>query len=50
MNIGSLIEDNIKRFGEYESVYFEGRWYTNAETPASNLQLLAVTWYDVLQF
>jgi long-chain acyl-CoA synthetase len=31
MNIGSLIEDNIKRFGEYESVYFEGRWYTNAE-------------------
>jgi long-chain acyl-CoA synthetase len=32
MNIGSLIEDNIKRFGEYESVYFEGRWYTNAET------------------
>ena len=32
MNIGSGIEDNIKRFGEYESVYFEGRWYTNAET------------------
>jgi len=32
MNIGNLIEDNIKRFGEYESVYFEGRWYTNAET------------------
>ncbi|MBM4446926.1 MAG: long-chain fatty acid--CoA ligase [Chloroflexi bacterium] len=31
MNIGSLIEDNIKRFGEYESVYFEGRWYTNTE-------------------
>jgi long-chain acyl-CoA synthetase len=32
MNIGKGIEDNIKRFGEYESVYFEGRWYTNAET------------------
>jgi len=32
MNIGSLIEDNIKRFGEYESVHFEGKWYTNAET------------------
>ncbi len=31
MNIGSGIEDNVKRFGEYESVYFEGRWYTNAE-------------------
>jgi long-chain acyl-CoA synthetase len=32
MNIGSLIEDNVKRFGEYESVHFEGKWYTNAET------------------
>ena len=32
MNIGSLIEDNVKRFGEYESVHFEGIWYTNAET------------------
>ena len=32
MNIGTLIEDNIKRFGEYENVYFEGRWYTNIET------------------
>lgn len=31
MNLGSLGEDNIKRFGEYESVYFEGRWYTNVE-------------------
>jgi long-chain acyl-CoA synthetase len=31
MNIGSGIEDNVKRFGEYETVYFEGRWYTNAE-------------------
>jgi long-chain acyl-CoA synthetase len=32
MNIGRLIEDNLKRFGEYENIYFEGRWYTNAET------------------
>lgn len=32
MNIGKGIEDNIKRFGEYESVNFEGRWYTNVET------------------
>jgi long-chain acyl-CoA synthetase len=31
MNIGRLIEDNVKRFGEYESVHFEGKWYTNAE-------------------
>jgi long-chain acyl-CoA synthetase len=32
MNLGSLIENNVKRFGEYESIYFEGKWYTNAET------------------
>ncbi len=31
MNIGRGIEDNIKRFGEYEDIYFEGRWYTNVE-------------------
>jgi long-chain acyl-CoA synthetase len=39
MNIGSLIEDNVKRFGEYESIYFEGRWYTNAETNRTANQL-----------
>jgi len=32
MNMGTLIEDNIKRFGEYESFHFEGLWHTNAET------------------
>lgn len=31
MNIGEGVEDSIKRFGEYESLYFEGRWYTNVE-------------------
>ncbi len=31
MNIGSGIEDNIKRFGEYEALYFEGKWHTNVE-------------------
>ena len=31
MNIGSGIEDNVKRFGEYEILYFEGRWYTNVQ-------------------
>jgi long-chain acyl-CoA synthetase len=31
MNIGQGIEDSIKRFGEYDSTYFEGRWYTNVE-------------------
>ena len=40
MNIGSGIEDNIKRFGEYEALYFEGRWYTNVEINR-NANLLA---------
>ncbi len=31
MNIATLVEDNIKRFGERETIYFEGRWYTNVE-------------------
>ncbi len=31
MNIGSGIEDNVERFGEYEILYFEGRWYTNVD-------------------
>ena len=31
MNLGSLAEDNIKRFGEYEAIYFERKWYTNVE-------------------
>ena len=35
MNIGSGIDDNIKRFGEYEALYFEGRSYTNLETNCS---------------
>ena len=31
MNIGSGIEDNVRRFGEYEALYFEGKWHTNVE-------------------
>jgi long-chain acyl-CoA synthetase len=31
MNVGSGIEDNLKRFGEYDVLYFERKWYTNAE-------------------
>jgi long-chain acyl-CoA synthetase len=31
VNIGSGIEDNVKKFGEYEALHFEGRWYTNVE-------------------
>ena len=29
MNIGSLADDNIRRFGEYDFVCFDGRWHTN---------------------
>ena len=31
MNLGSLGQDNIQKFGKYESVYYEGKWYTNVE-------------------
>jgi len=31
MNLGSLGQDNIQKFGRYESVYYEGKWYTNVE-------------------
>lgn len=31
MNIGRLVEDNIKRFNEYEMVNFQGRWLTNVQ-------------------
>ncbi|MCX7982999.1 MAG: long-chain fatty acid--CoA ligase [Syntrophales bacterium] len=31
MNIGRLIEDNIKRFGEYDFICHEDKWITNVE-------------------
>ena len=31
MNVATLAEDNILKFGEYEYVHYEGRWYTNVE-------------------
>lgn len=31
MNIGRLADDNVRRFGEYPFVNFEGRWHTNVE-------------------
>jgi long-chain acyl-CoA synthetase len=31
MNLGSLGQDNIDKYGEYDSSYFEGKWYTNVE-------------------
>ena len=39
MNLGSLIEESVKRFGEYESTYFEGKWYTNGETNRNSNRL-----------
>jgi long-chain acyl-CoA synthetase len=29
MNIGRLADDNIRRFGEYDFLYHDGRWHTN---------------------
>jgi len=31
MNLARLIEDNIARFGEYQFLHFNSRWYTNLE-------------------
>ena len=31
MNLGSLGQDNIDKYGEYEGAYFEGKWFTNVE-------------------
>ncbi len=31
MNLARLIEDNITRFGEYEFLHFDDKWYTNVE-------------------
>jgi long-chain acyl-CoA synthetase len=31
MNIARLLEDNIKRFGEYDFIWFEEQWCTNVQ-------------------
>ncbi|TFG89894.1 MAG: hypothetical protein E4H15_08570, partial [Syntrophobacterales bacterium] len=31
MNLATLAEDNVLRFGEYEYAHYEGRWYTNVQ-------------------
>jgi len=31
MNLGSLQQDNIDKFGEYECSFYEGKWYTNVD-------------------
>ncbi|HEU4481067.1 MAG TPA: AMP-binding protein, partial [Actinomycetota bacterium] len=34
MNLARLLDDHVDRFGDYESVFFEGRWYTTGESLA----------------
>ncbi len=31
MNLGSLGQDNIQKYGKYDCYYFEGKWYTNVD-------------------
>ena len=31
MNLANLIEEGIRRYGEYDYCYFEGKWWTNVE-------------------
>ena len=31
MNLANLYEDGLRKFGEYDACYFEGKWYTNTE-------------------
>jgi long-chain acyl-CoA synthetase len=31
MNLARLGEENVERFGEYEALFFNGRWFTNRE-------------------
>jgi hypothetical protein len=31
MNLTTLAEDNVLKFGECEYLHYEGRWYTNVE-------------------
>jgi len=39
MNLGSLQQDNIDKFGEYQYSYCEGKWYTNVEMEANSNRL-----------
>ncbi|MCX5993596.1 MAG: AMP-binding protein [Chloroflexi bacterium] len=31
MNLANLYEDGVRKFGEYDACYFEGKWFTNKE-------------------
>ena len=34
MNLARLGDEHLEKFGDYESVYFEGKWYSTGETNA----------------
>jgi long-chain acyl-CoA synthetase len=31
VNLARLVEDHVEHFGDYENIFFEGRWYTSGE-------------------
>jgi long-chain acyl-CoA synthetase len=31
MNLANIFEESISKYGEYETCYYDGRWYTNVE-------------------
>ena len=31
MNLADLVDEGVRKFGEYDVCYFEGKWYTNAD-------------------
>ena len=31
MNISTLLDENVQRFGEYDSVFYQGKWISNVE-------------------
>jgi long-chain acyl-CoA synthetase len=39
MNLGSLGADNIQKYGPYQSIYYEGKWFTNVEMEAQSNKL-----------
>ena len=42
MNLAQLAVDGVTEYGEYESWYFEGRWYTNREIVETGCRLATV--------
>ena len=34
MNLARLVEDHVEQFGDYENIWFEGKWHTTGESAA----------------